>query len=306
MSRETAAAPADVDTSASSVVTGTASPQQQPPDTPLPELVISPERSSGAELAELWRYRGLLFFLVWRDLKVRYAQTVMGIAWAVLQPLLTTFVFSVVFGALARVPSDGLPYPVFSLAALVPWTYFAGALSGAGSSLVSSQNLITKVYFPRLVIPLAPVMAGLVDVAIALVLLFVVMAWYGIVPRPEALFLVPLLLAASALLAAGVGAWLAALNIKYRDVKYVLPFLVQIWMYASPVVYPASAVPEAYRWMYALNPMSGIIEGFRSVLLGVPPIPWSTIGISVGAGVVVCVAGVGHFRRSERAFADVA
>ena len=271
-----------------------------------PVFVIEPAHGSSIDFSELWRYRGLLRFLVWRDLKVRYAQTVLGVAWAVLQPLLTTIVFSVIFGSFAKVPSDGVPYPVFSLAALVPWTYFSSALSGAGNSLVVSNNLITKVYFPRLVIPLTPVIVGLVDVGVSLLLLFAMMAWYGIAPTLLSIVLVPLLLGVCALLATGVGAWLAALNIKYRDVKYVLPFLVQLWMYASPIVYPASIVPERVRWLYALNPMVGIIEGFRGALLGTSSTGWGAIALSIGTGLVIFLAGTMYFRRSERHFADIA
>jgi lipopolysaccharide transport system permease protein len=271
-----------------------------------PEFVIEPAEGGSVDFKELWQYRGLLRFLVWRDLKVRYAQTVLGVAWAVLQPLLTTIVFSVIFGSFAKVPSDGVPYPVFSLAALVPWTYFSTALSGAGNSLVVSNNLITKVYFPRLVIPLTPVLVGLVDVAISMLLLFGMMAWYHIAPTLLSIVLVPLLLIVSALLATGVGAWLAALNIKYRDVKYVLPFLVQLWMYASPIVYPSSIVPERVRWLYALNPMVGIIEGFRGALLGTSNTGWGAIALSIGTGLLIFLAGTMYFRRSERHFADIA
>ncbi|HWK88592.1 MAG TPA: ABC transporter permease, partial [Longimicrobium sp.] len=210
-----------------------------------PMLVIEPAgRWPRIDLRELWAYRGLFFFLVWRDVKVRYAQTVLGAGWAILQPVLTMLVFTVIFGRFANIPSDGVPYAVFSLAALVPWTYFSTALSGASNSLVSSTNLITKVYFPRLVIPFAPVLAGLVDFAVALVVLGAVMLYYGIVPGALALVVVPLLLLGMMLTAAGVGCWLAALNIQYRDVKHVTPFLVQVWMYASPIVYPMSLVPE--------------------------------------------------------------
>ena len=270
-------------------------------------MIIEPAGSwPRIDLQELWAYRGLFFFLVWRDIKVRYAQTVLGAGWAILQPVLTMLVFTVIFGNFADIPSDGVPYPVFSLAALVPWTYFSTAFTGAGNSLVSSTNLITKVYFPRLVIPLAPVLAGLVDFAIAFVILIVMMLAFGIFPSPEAVVLLPLLLIAMMMTAAGVGCWLAALNILYRDVKYVIPFLVQVWMYASPIVYPASLVPERYRLLYALNPMVGVIEGFRSVLLGTQTVAWHTIGISLAAGAVLFITGAVYFRRMERVFADVA
>lgn len=272
-----------------------------------PTLVIEPAgRWPRIDLRELWAYRGLFFFLVWRDVKVRYAQTVLGAGWAILQPVLTMLVFTVIFGRFAAIPSDGVPYAVFSLAALVPWTYFSTALSGASNSLVSSTNLITKVYFPRLVIPFAPVLAGLVDFAVALVVLGAVMLFYGIVPGPLALVVVPLLLLGMMLTSAGVGCWLAALNIQYRDVKHVTPFLVQVWMYASPIVYPMSLVPEQYRGYYALNPMAGIVEGFRAVLLGTGAVAWPTIGLSLAVGAVLFLTGSLYFRRTERVFADVA
>lgn len=272
-----------------------------------PTLVIKPApRVPGINARELWAYRGLFWFLVWRDIKVRYAQTLLGAGWAILQPVLTTVVFAVIFGRLARMPSDGVPYPVFALAGLVPWTYFSTALTGAGGSLVSSSHLITKVYFPRLVIPFAPILAGLVDFGVAFVVLLGGMLAYGVVPSPAALVVVPLLLLAMVVTVAGAGCWLAALNIQYRDVKHVLPFLLQVWMYASPIVYPASLVPERWRALYALNPMVGIIEGFRAVLLRTASPDWRTVGVSAVAGVVLFASGVLYFRRTERVFADVA
>ena len=270
-------------------------------------LVIEPTgRFPTIDLRELWAYRGLFFFLVWRDIKVRYAQTVLGAGWAILQPVMSTLVFTVVFGKLAQMPSDGVPYPVFALAALVPWTFFSTALSGASNSLVASANLITKIYFPRLVIPIAPVMAGLVDLAIAFVLLLIVMIAYGIVPGVAALVGVPILVFGMMLTAAGVGSWLAALNIQYRDVKHVTPFLVQVWMYAAPVVYPMSQIPEKWQLLYALNPMAGTIEGFRSLLLGTNTIEPALMGVSIGMGVLLFLGGILYFRRTERVFADVA
>lgn len=284
---------------------GPAAPAPGPAE--VPTLVIQPaRRCPGINARELWAYRGLFFFLVWRDVKVRYAQTVLGAGWAILQPVLTTAVFAVIFGRLARIPSDGVPYPVFALAGLVPWTYFSTALSGAGGSLVSSTHLITKVYFPRLVIPFAPILAGVVDFAVAFVVLLGGMLAYGLVPSPAAVVVVPLLVLAMVLTVAGAGCWLAALNIQYRDVKYVLPFLLQVWMYASPIVYPASLVPERWRALYALNPMVGIIEGFRAVLLGTGTVNWPTLGASALSGAVLFVSGVLYFRRTERLFADVA
>lgn len=273
----------------------------------LPTLVIEPApRFPRLNARELWSYRGLLGFLVWRDLRVRYAQTVLGVAWAIVQPVLTMVIFTVIFGRIAGMPSDGVPYPVFSLAALVPWTYFSTAFTGASNSLVVATNLITKIYFPRLIVPLAPIVGGLIDFAIAFVILLLTMAYYHIMPRPSALLLVPLLVVSMIVTSIGFGCWLSALNMKYRDIKYVVPFLVQVWLYASPVAYPMSRVPERFRWLYMLNPMAGVIEGFRSVLLRTGAIPWSSIAISLSVGLVVCVLGVVYFRSTERLFADVA
>lgn len=270
-------------------------------------LVIEPTgRWPKIDFAELWAYRGLFFFLVWRDIKVRYAQTVLGAGWAVLQPVLTMVVFTIIFGSFAKVPSDGVPYSVFSLAALVPWTYFSTALTNSSNSLVASTNLFTKVYFPRLVIPFAPVLAGLVDLAIAFVILVLAMLYFGIAPAVSVVVVLPLLVIGMMATAAGVGCWLAALNIQYRDVKYITPFLVQVWMYASPIVYPMSLVPEKYQPLYALNPMAGIIEGFRSVLLQTNAVAPSVIGFSLAVGGVLFVTGALYFRRTERIFADVA
>ncbi len=268
--------------------------------------VIEPDSSWMIDIRELWEYRELFLFLVWRDIKVRYAQTVLGAGWAILQPVLTMVVFTVIFGNFAKIPSDGVPYPVFSLAALVPWTYFSKSLSGASASLVASTNLVTKVYFPRLVIPLAPPLAGLVDFAIGFVILLLMMGGFGIVPSAEALLVIPVLVVATLMTASGVGAWLSALNIQYRDVKYVVPFLVQIWMYGSPIVYGLSIVPEQYRLAYSLNPMVGVVEGFRSVLLGTNEFSLQLTAISLGVGAVLLVTGALYFRRTERVFADVA
>ncbi|HEX2635683.1 MAG TPA: ABC transporter permease [Gemmatimonadales bacterium] len=260
----------------------------------------------GFDLPELWRYRGLLFFLVWREIKVRYAQTVLGAAWAILQPLLTTVVFTVIFGRFARLPSDGVPYPLFSLAALVPWTYFNTAVSGASNSLTANTSLVTKVYFPRLVIPGAAVLAALLDLAVSIVALLVLMLFYHAAPRPAAVVLVPLSVLMMVLTAAGMGFWLAALNIQYRDVKYVVPFLLQLWMFASPVVYPLSLVPDRYRLAYSLNPLAGAIAGFRSALLGAGGPTGVEFGVSLGMACLIFVGGAAYFRRTERVFADVA
>lgn len=279
-------------------------PASPPPDD---ALVIEP---AGAwpriDLRELWAYRQLFYFLVWRDLKVRYAQTVLGLGWAVAQPLLATLIFTLIFGRFARVPSDGVPYAAFALAGLVPWNYFSAALSGSSQSLVSSSNLITKVYFPRLVIPFAPVLAAMVDFAVGVVLVLAVVMWYGLVPAPEAIVMVPLLTILLATIAAGVGCWLSALNIQYRDVKHVTPFLIQIWMFASPIVYPMSIVPESLRPYYVLNPLVGVIEGFRAVLLRTGTVPWTALAVSFAGAAILLVTGAFYFRRTERVFADVA
>jgi lipopolysaccharide transport system permease protein len=272
-----------------------------------PTLVIEPSRRfPRVGLRELWAYRGLFWFLVWRDVKVRYAQTVLGVAWAVFQPVLTMVVFAVVFGRLARMPSDGAPYPVFALAALVPWTYFATGVTAASNSLTASTGLITKVYFPRLVIPFAAIAAGLPDLAIGLAFLGVVMAAYGVAPALAAVVVLPVLVASMLVTMAGVGCWLAALNIQFRDVKFVVPVLTQVWLYASPVIYPASMVPPRFRGLYALNPMAGVIEGFRAALLGSRPVPWGDVAVSTAVGAALFVSGTLYFRRTERVFADVA
>jgi lipopolysaccharide transport system permease protein len=254
---------------------------------------------------ELLAHRDLFLFLTWRSVKVRYAQSIIGIGWAVVQPAVSMIVFSIVFGKLAKVSSDGVPYAVFSYAALVPWTYFAEALSEATNSLVTNANVISKVYFPRLVLPLAAVLSRLVDFAIAMVLLAILMAWFGLVPN-RGLLLAPFLVALMLLTAAGLGAWLTALAIQYRDVKHAVPFVVQLLMYAAPVVYPASLIPERFQLLYALNPMVGVIEGFRSALLGTRPMPFAMLGIGTVVALLVAASGAMYFRRAERVFADVA
>ncbi len=271
-----------------------------------PTVIIEPSGPwPRIDLRELWAYRNLFLFLVWRDIKVRYAQTVLGAGWAILQPVIAMVVFTVIFGNFAKIPSDGVPYAVFSLAALVPWIYFSTALTTASNSLIANPNLITKVYLPRLVIPLAPVLAGLVDFAIALVILFAMMLAFGIVPS-SGVAVLPILVLIMMMAAAGIGCLLAALNVQYRDVKHIVPFLVQVLMFASPIVYPMSLVPEAYRVAYALNPMAGVIEGFRSALLGTNSISWSLLSVSAVSSVVFLTIGALYFRRMERVFADVA
>ena len=255
-------------------------------------------------LRELWRYRELLYFLVWRDVKVRYKQTVLGAAWAILQPFFTMVVFSIFFGRLAKVPSDGLPYPIFAYCALLPWQLFAHALTESGNSLVGNQNLITKVYFPRLVIPLAAVLSGVVDFAVAFVVLLGMMAYYGTVPTSAAVTL-PVFLFLVLATALGVGLWLSALNVQYRDVRYTIPFLTQTWLFATPVAYPAKLVPEAWRAVYGLNPMAGVVEGFRWALLGTASPPGPLLAVSVAAVLTLVVSGLYYFRRMEKTFADV-
>jgi lipopolysaccharide transport system permease protein len=256
------------------------------------------------ELAELWRYRELLWFLALRDIKLRYKQTVLGVAWALVQPLLTMVVFTVFFGILAKVPSDDVPYPLFALVALLPWQLFAYALTQSSNSLVAEQRLITKVYFPRLIVPLASVMSGLADFAVAFVLVLGMMAWYR-VPLSWNLLAVPALVLFAVATALAVGLWLAVLNVQYRDVRYTVPFLTQLWMFISPVAYPSSLVPEAYRVLFGLNPMAGVVEGFRWALLGNVEPPGPLLWASVGSVVVLLGGGLFYFRRMERSFADV-
>ena len=254
-------------------------------------------------VSDIWAYRELLYFFVWRDIKVRYKQTLLGAGWAIIQPLMTMVVFTIFFGHLAKVPSDGLPYPVFSLMALVPWTYFAAALAGCSTSLSGYQHIISKVYFPRLIIPIGAVIAPLVDFAIGFVILIGFMVWYRITPGPSIVWLPALLLLALAT-AASAGVWLAALNVRYRDVRYVVPFVVQLWMFATPVAYPASLVPSRWRAVYGLNPMAGVIEGFRWALAG-GPAPGVITVVSATVVMVLIAAGAIYFRRLEGTFADV-
>jgi homopolymeric O-antigen transport system permease protein len=258
---------------------------------------------SSRTISEIWAYRELLSFFIWRDIKVRYKQTLLGAGWAIVQPLMTMVVFTIFFGRLAKVPSDGLPYPVFSLMALVPWTYFASALAGCSTSLSGYQHIISKVYFPRLIIPLAAVIAPLVDFTIGFVMLAGFMAWYRIVPGPAVMWLPAFMLLALGT-AAGVGVWLAALNVRYRDIRYVVPFVVQLWMFATPVAYPASLVPERWRAVYGLNPMAGVIEGFRWALAG-GPAPGVITFVSAAVVVVLMTGGAVYFRKLEGTFADV-
>lgn len=271
-----------------------------------PVTVIAPR--SGWRLVdwrELLAYRDLFRFLVLRDIRVLYKQSVLGIAWAIIGPVVSMLVFTVVFGRLAKVPSDGVPYSIFAYTALVPWTYFAAAVTTSTSSLVSNANLMTKIYFPRLLIPMTPVMAKLVDFAIAFGLLGILMGSYGLAPRPTA-FLIPLLVLTMVLAAGGIGMWLSALAIQYRDIKFAVPLLAQLMMYAAPVVWPASLVPAKWRIVYGLYPMVGVIEGFRSALLGTQAFPWDFVLPSAATALALFISGALYFRRLERIFADVA
>jgi len=272
-------------------------------EAPLPTILRPSSGWPALHLQELWAYRELLYFLIWRDVKVRYKQTVLGVAWAVLQPLMATLVFSVFFGRLAGIASDGVPYPVFNLAGLVPWGFFAFGLNEAANSVVGSRQLITKVYFPRLAIPLATVLVGLVDLAVGFLLLLTVMTWYGITPGVRVFMVLPfVLLAFTASL--GAGLWLAALNVRYRDVRYVLPFLTQMWLFATPIVYPSSLVPAAWRTVHGLNPMVGVVDGFRWALFGAHARS-SSIVMSTVVALALAAGGAFYFRRTERAFADI-
>ena len=255
-------------------------------------------------LGEVWHYRELMVFLVWRDVKVRYAQAALGVGWAILQPFLTMVIFSVIFGRLAKMPSDGIPYPVFSYVALLPWQLFAGALQRAGTSLVGNSHLLTKVYFPRLIIPISAVLAGVVDFVLAFIVLIGLMAWYQ-VKLTWALLCLPLLLVLALLTALAVGLWLSALNVKYRDVTHAIPFIIQAWMYASPVAYSAGLIPQGFwRIVYGLNPLAGVIQGFRWSLIGGAP-PDTLMIISVVMVFVLLVSGLFYFRRMEKTFADI-
>ncbi|MBD3393038.1 MAG: ABC transporter permease [Chitinivibrionales bacterium] len=254
---------------------------------------------------ELVQYRDLFYFFVWRDIKVLYKQTVLGFGWAIIRPVLSMVVFSVVFGRLAKVPSDNVPYPVFSYAALVPWTYFSSATTTSTQSLINNAATLSKVYFPRLIIPMTSVLAKLVDFAIAFVIVGILMIWYGIRPTADIVYL-PMLVVLMLLTAAGIGMWLSALAIQYRDIRFAIQFMTQLLMYAAPVVWPVSLIPDKYRLAYGVYPMAGIIEGFRCALLGTNPMPWDLIGIGTIAAAVVFVTGMFHFRRMERVFADVA
>ena len=283
------------------------------PKSPLPESVdlpaqplvtIEPSGRWGVfNLRDLWSYRELLYFLIWRDVKVRYKQTALGVAWAIIQPLFTMLIFTLFFGRLAGVPSDNVPYPVFAYAGLLPWTFFANAVSNSGNSLVGSANLITKVYFPRMIIPAAAVGAGLIDLGISFIVLIPLMIYYGI-SVTWSFLMFPVVVLLTALLALGVGMWSSALNVKYRDVRFALPFLIQLWMFVSPVIYPTSFLPQRWRLLFAMNPMTGIIEGYRSALFG-HSFNWKAIAVATVITVAMLVYASFTFRRMEKSFADI-
>jgi lipopolysaccharide transport system permease protein len=270
----------------------------------VPTIILRPPRKwVPVDFKELWEYRELLYFFTWRDVKLRYKQTGLGIAWAIIQPLFMMVIFSVFFGGLAKIPSDGIPYPLFTLAALLPWTLFAEGMTRSTISMVSNANIMTKVYFPRLIMPTASIMSPLVDFCVAFGILIIMMAYYGFVPTINVIFL-PLLIIFAMMTSLAIGLWLSALNVKYRDFQYTVPFLIQIWLFASPVVYPASMIPQQWQFIYAMNPMSGVIEGFRWALLGTNP-PSMMIFISLGVVIALLVSGVFYFRRMEQYFADI-
>ncbi len=275
---------------------------------PAPQYHLRIEPSKGwvsLKLQELWEYRELLYFLTWRDIKVRYKQTVLGAAWAIIQPFFTMVVFSLFFGRLAKIPSDGVPYPIFSYAALVPWTFFATGLSQSSNSLVGSANLIKKIYFPRLVVPISSVLAPAVDFVLAFVVLLGMMLVYGITPTANVIWL-PLLLLLAFVTSLGTGLWLSAMNVQFRDVKYTIPFLTQFWMFATPIAYPSSLIEnDLLRAVYGLNPMTGVIEGFRWALLDTNTAPGPLLAVSVVAALALLVSGAFYFRRMEKTFADV-
>ena len=271
----------------------------------VPTIVLEPRKSLfHLDLKAIWEYRELLYFLVWRDLKVRYRQTLIGICWVVLQPLLTMIIFTAIFSRFAKIPSDGLPYPIFAYSGLLPWTLFASSLTRGSDSIVTNAQLISKIYFPRLLLPLSGILSPLVDFAISLVILIIMMIWYGTLPTVGILAL-PIFLVLAILTALAVGLWLSALNVRYRDVAHAIPFLIQLWMFASPIAYPVSLVPETWRLLYSLNPMAGVIEGFRWALLGKESPDFGVIMISSVMVLALLLPGIVYFKYTERTFADV-
>lgn len=278
------------------------SPTTAPDDLPV-TIITPPKKWVPIDFKELWAYRELLYIFTWRDVKLRYKQTALGAAWAIIQPLFAMVIFTVIFGGFAKIPSEGVPYPLFSLAALLPWTLFAEGLSRSTLSMVQNQNILTKVYFPRLIMPLSGILSPLVDFCVSFSILVVMMAYYGFMPTVNVIFL-PLFILFAVLTSLSVGIWLSALNVMYRDFQYTVPFLVQIWLYASPVVYPSSLLPEKWQVLYGLNPMAGVIEGFRWALLGTNP-PGAMMGVSLAVVLALLVAGIFYFRRVEQYYADI-
>ena len=275
------------------------------PQFAVPTLRIAPSKGwVPLKLRELWEYRELLYFLVWRDVKVRYKQTALGAAWAIIQPFFTMLVFSIFFGSLGKMPSDGIPYPIFAFAALVPWGFFANGLSQSSNSLVGSSHLITKVYFPRLIVPLGSVFSGIVDFLVAFAVLLAMMLYYGLLPSINVLWL-PLFVLLALVTSLGVGLWLSALNVEYRDVRYIVPFLTQFWLFVTPIAYPSSLLRQPWRTIYGLNPMVGVVEGFRWALLRSNTAPGPIIAVSASAAVVILITGAFYFRRMEKTFADI-
>ncbi len=272
----------------------------------LPITIIEPKKGwAPIDFKEIWAYRELLYFLTKRDIKVRYKQTVLGGLWAIIQPAFTMIIFTLFFGRLAKIPSDGIPYPIFVYVGLLPWTYFANAVSNSGNSLVGSANIITKVYFPRLIVPSSASLAGLLDLFIAMFVLGVLMIHYQFVPSVTGIVLFPFLVCLTFFCALGVGLWLSAMNVHYRDIRYAIPFLIQIWMFVSPVIYPVSMVEEKYQWLLALNPMGGVIKAYRASILAHQPIDWTLLSISATMILMLLMSGLLYFRRMEKVFADV-
>jgi len=273
--------------------------------TELPKTRIEPSKGwTSLNLRELWEYRELLYFFVWKDLKVRYKQTILGVTWAILQPILTMIIFSLFFGRLAKMPSDGLPYPIFNFAALVPWTFFANALVNASNSLVVNANMIKKIFFPRMTLPIATVLSGLVDFVLAFIILLAMMSYYDLTPTINIVWL-PLFLLLALITSLGVSLWLSAMNVKFRDVRYTIPFLTQAWLFATPIAYSSSLLSEPWKTIYGLNPMAGVVEGFRWALLGTDTAPGPIILVSSLAALALFISGAYYFRRLEKDFADV-
>ena len=274
-------------------------------NTELPKTRIEPSKGwSSIDFREVWEYRELFYFLVWRDIKVRYKQTILGASWAIIQPLFTMVIFSLFFGRLAQVPSDGVPYPIFSFAALVPWTFFANSVTNASNSLVVSSNMLKKVYFPRITLPMSSVFSGLVDFSLAFIVLLVMMAFFGIAPTSNIVW-VPFLLVLAIITALGTSFWLSSMNVQFRDVRYTIPFLIQAWLFLTPVAYPSSLLEEPWKTLYALNPMVGVVEGFRWALLGTDTAPGPMVAASTVVAIILLISGAFYFRRMEKHFADV-